>query len=106
MTTETVAIEVAYALPERQWLISVALKQGARARDALMAAEGQEEFPALPAETTPLSIWGRPVPPDQVLRSGDRVEILRPLLIDPRTARRQLAAAGQVMGQRLPANPD
>ncbi|RLA27619.1 MAG: hypothetical protein DRQ63_05505, partial [Gammaproteobacteria bacterium] len=46
-----------------------------------------------------VGIWGRAVQEDQSLREGDRIEIYRSLLIDPRAARRQLAEHGGFMGR-------
>ena len=51
-------------------------------------------------------MWGRVVSPQQTLRDGDRVEILRPLEIDPRDARRHLAREGQFMGRRREPGED
>jgi putative ubiquitin-RnfH superfamily antitoxin RatB of RatAB toxin-antitoxin module len=47
-------------------------------------------------------IWGRPVERDQAVSDGDRVELYRPLNMDPREARRRLAAAGRTMGSTAP----
>jgi hypothetical protein len=44
-------------------------------------------------------IWGKPVGRDHRLKDGDRLELYRPLLMDPREARRKLAADGRSMGQ-------
>ena len=100
ITNKHICVEVVYALPERQWLASVELEHGSTAREAVQAAAPEEAFPELKQRHVALAIWGQQVDGAHVLRAGDRVEILRPLCIDPRAARRQLAAQGLVMGQR------
>jgi hypothetical protein len=79
-------IEVVYALAREQKIVVVRLPAGARAGDAL-AASGLE------AGCGRFGIGGRVVNADQVLHDGDRVEILRPLRVDPREARRRRARA-------------
>ena len=56
------------------------------------------EFPSLDLDDCKLGIWGQVVADDAVLAHGDRVEIYRPLVNDPRQARMRLAAEGQTMG--------
>jgi putative ubiquitin-RnfH superfamily antitoxin RatB of RatAB toxin-antitoxin module len=75
-------IEVVYALAREQKIVVVRLPAGACAGDAVAASE-------LGAGRWRLGIGGRVVNADQVLHDGDRVEILRPLLVDPREARRR-----------------
>ena len=91
-------VEVVFAVPERQELIAVNLDAGATARDAVRESGIAERFPDQDLDSLRLGIWGRPVDDDEALAEGDRVEIYRPLLIDPREARRQLAAEGRSMG--------
>lgn len=87
-------IEVVYALPERQRLVELEVEQGCT---VLMAAERSglaEEFPELDWQGALFGVFGRVVeePARETLREGDRVEIYRPLLIDPKAVRRQRAA--------------
>lgn len=87
-----IRVEVAYALPERQELRRLELPRGTTAREAVRASGMAARFPGLDPETAELGIFGRPVASDTVLTDGDRVEIYRPLLADPRIARRRRAA--------------
>lgn len=93
-------VEVAYALPERQWLVSVEVQPGSSALDAARAAVDDRLLPSLEVGDCVVGIFGKKVAPEHVLRSGDRVEIHRPLKADPKEVRRVLAAAGRTMGQR------
>lgn len=95
-----VTVEVACALPGRQRVVAVSLPAGATARDAVLASGLQQAFPELDLAACNLGIYGRVVPDRYPLGAGDRVEILRPLVRDPREARRLAAARGEVLGGR------
>jgi putative ubiquitin-RnfH superfamily antitoxin RatB of RatAB toxin-antitoxin module len=97
--TETIVVEVVYALAERQALVSITIPAGATAGDALEQSGIARQFPEQDLSACKLGIWGRLADRDQLLKDGDRVEIYRPLNIDPREARRKLAAEGKSMGQ-------
>lgn len=84
-------VEVAYARPDRQRLVTVELAAGATARDAVRASGLVDEFPEIDMEQAPLGVFGRASTGDTVLRAGDRVEIYRPLQVDPKEARRKRA---------------
>ncbi|HET7371145.1 MAG TPA: RnfH family protein [Gammaproteobacteria bacterium] len=91
-------VEVAYALPERQWLAEVEVPEGATAIDAARAALHAGDLPALDLDNCALGVWSKKVAPERVLADGERVEIYRPLLADPKEVRRALAAVGKTMG--------
>jgi putative ubiquitin-RnfH superfamily antitoxin RatB of RatAB toxin-antitoxin module len=74
-------VEVVYALARAQEIVALQLPEGSSAGDAVAAS-------GLAAAGARLGIGGREVNPRQVLRDGDRVEILRPLAVDPKEARR------------------
>ncbi|MGB5245227.1 MAG: RnfH family protein [Woeseia sp.] len=93
-------IEVVYAEPARQALIDLSLDDGATVADALKASGIAEKFPDVDFALAELGIWGRRVDRSQRLQDGDRLEIYRPLQMDPRDARRQLALHGRAMGQK------
>lgn len=91
MTSAAVDVEVVYALPGRQHVASLRLPAGATVADALAAVADQAPFSELDLNDVPVGVFGDPVPRDRVLTDGDRVELYRPLLIDPREARRRRA---------------
>lgn len=82
---------MAYARPDRQFVVSVELHEGATALDALQASGLLESCPEVDAATAVLGVFGTQVRPDHALHDGDRVEIYRPLKADPRVARRARA---------------
>ena len=83
-------IEVVYALARKQDLVALELAPGALAREAVEAS-GMLGRHGLAAEGLRLGIHGKKIPPEQRLRDGDRVEILRSLATDPNEARRRRA---------------
>lgn len=90
--TETLRVEVVAAWPERVFRELLELAPGATVADALAASEVLRHHPELgPAPA--VGIHSRRARPDQLLRDGDRVEVYRPLTLDPKEARRRRAAA-------------
>lgn len=92
MTTDTpIRVEVVYALPDRYWSVPLELASGATVSQALALAGIERLAADIEVDPARLAIFSRPVQPSTVLRDGDRVEILRPLLADPKQARRARA---------------
>jgi uncharacterized protein len=87
---ETIEVEVAYAEPSRQFLRRVSLRAGATVADAIAASGVEREF-GIDASSLAAGIWSKPVARDAKVADGDRVEIYRPLLADPKEARRRRA---------------
>lgn len=91
MAETPLTIEVAYATPGRQRIVELSVAAGTCAREAVMLSGLDSDFPELDLRSCPLGIFGRRVDDHEVLRAGDRVELYRPLLNEPRDARRQRA---------------
>ena len=92
-------VEVVFARPGKQVLLNVEIEAGATVAGVIAESGIGERFGAEDFDGLPVGIWGRVVDRDHEVRPGDRIEIYRPLVIDPREARRQLAEAGQTMGR-------
>lgn len=91
-------IEVIYALPERQELVTLDLPEGSTALQAVEASGLLKKYPEIePGGRNKLGVFAKLVKVDTVLRERDRVEIYRPLIADPKEVRRQKAAEGKVM---------
>jgi len=84
-------ITVVYALPDRQIVRDLKLPADATLETALRQSGLLQEFPEIDPLRTPVGIYGRVMPRDTILRPGDRVEIYRPLRVEPGTARRRRA---------------
>ena len=81
-------VEVVFALAEKQVLLSVEVSTGATVGDAIDRSGLAREFPDYDIRALQAGIWGKPADFDHPVRDGDRVELYRPLAMDPRDARR------------------
>ncbi len=88
-------VEVVYATRERQARYAVELPDRATVRDAIEASGVCADFPEIDLAANRVGIYGRLAPLEATLRDRDRVEILRPLVVDPKEARRRRAARGR-----------
>jgi len=93
-----IEIELVFASAKRQVLLAFQVTEGATVADVISQSDIHLEFPEEQIHELEVGVWGKRVGRDCVVRDGDRVEIYRPLQIDPREARRQLARAGRTMG--------
>jgi putative ubiquitin-RnfH superfamily antitoxin RatB of RatAB toxin-antitoxin module len=84
-------VEVVLATAQRQVLLTVNVEEGASVADVVASSGIQSKFPDLAVADMAVGIWGKPVSRDSSVNAGDRVELYRPLEIDPREARRQRA---------------
>jgi putative ubiquitin-RnfH superfamily antitoxin RatB of RatAB toxin-antitoxin module len=104
---EFIQVEVAYARPERQVILSVEVPSGTTAQEAIRLSGIEEEFPEIDLAKNRIGVFGKLCKPDRVLQAGERVEIYRPLTADPKQVRRELAASGKSLGKRgVEANED
>ena len=97
MGTERIAIEVACAEADRQTVVALEVPAGCTAGQALLLSGVLARHPGIDARDCGVGIFGQEVPRERVLRAGDRVEVLRPLVEDPRERRRRLAREGRSM---------
>jgi putative ubiquitin-RnfH superfamily antitoxin RatB of RatAB toxin-antitoxin module len=84
-------VSVVCAAPDRVFLRELQLPQGANVNDAIEASGFRQAWPEVPISDERLGIFARKADPGTVLNDGDRVEIYRPLKIDPKDARRRRA---------------
>ena len=89
-----IEVEVVYALAGQQTLLRLSLPHGTTVRQAVLQSGMQLHFPDVDLLGCPLGIFGKVVskPEECVLEEGERVEIYRPLLADPKEVRKQRAA--------------
>lgn len=90
----TIQIEIAYATPERQVILVIQADEGSSPREVVMKSDIDQYFPEIDKQNCDIGIFGKVIRPDQVLESGDRIEIYRPLLADPKEVRKRRAAQG------------
>ncbi|HYS65755.1 MAG TPA: RnfH family protein [Paraburkholderia sp.] len=98
------SIEVCYALGNEQTLIAVELPQGATLRQAIDASGILRRYPQIDLGTQKVGVFGKLKPLDTVLADHDRVEIYRPLRVDPKVSRQRRVEktrkAGSIEGRR------
>ena len=86
-----ISVEVVYALPDRQTLLTLTVRAGATVREAVVLSGLLVAYPEIDTARNKIGIFGKRVPPDTMLNHGDRVEIYRSLTADPKEARRRRA---------------
>lgn len=91
MASNKIKVEVAYAAPDRQCILVVELEQGSTIEAAIKGSTILSEFPEINLEKQKIGVFGKLRQLDEVVNDGDRVEIYRPLVIDPKEARRAKA---------------
>ena len=96
-----ITIEVAYALPNKQKIVSLKVAAGTTVRQAALLSGLDTVFPDLDLAESRLGIFSKAVakPDEQLVEEGDRVEIYRPLLVDPKEVRKQRAAKAKAKAQ-------
>lgn len=90
---EQITVEVCYAHPEKQELVQLRIESGATLKQAIEESGILARVPAIGLDKNKVGVFGKICSLDRVLREGDRVEIYRPLIADPKELRRQRAAA-------------
>nr|WP_315399453.1 RnfH family protein [uncultured Duganella sp.] len=89
MASETINVEVCYASDAVQFLRALTVPAGTTLEQAIAASGVLGEVPGLDLATVQTGIYAKKKPLDTVLREHDRVEIYRPLIADPKHARRR-----------------
>ncbi|MEN8107059.1 MAG: RnfH family protein [Pseudomonadota bacterium] len=93
---ETISVEVAYATPARQVLLVVEVQADATLEQAIQASGVLQQFPEIDLASNKVGVFGKLGKLADGLHAGDRVEIYRPLIADPKEVRKQRAAQGKV----------
>ena len=88
----TINVEVAYALPHKQAIVEVELPAGITVLEAAQQSGITDKFEGIDLDNAKFGIFGKVVSPGQALRDGERVEIYRPLIADPKEVRKARAA--------------
>ena len=92
-----IRIEVAYAKLHEQVLLELHVEVGTTVQQAIQRSGILERFPEIDLEQNKIGIFGKATTLDASLQEGDRVEIYRPLIADPKEQRKKRAAAGKEM---------
>ena len=94
---DKITIEVAYALPDTQMILEAHVSPDTTVEAAIKASGILEKFPEIDLSVNKVGIFGKLTKPANTLRRGDRIEIYRKLIADPKEVRRRRAAEGKAM---------
>lgn len=95
--SKQIQVEVAFALPDKQMIIPLSVEEGCSLYEAAKASGIADKFPELDLESSDMGIFGKGEkdPKAGILREGDRVEIYRALIADPKEVRKKRAEAAK-----------
>ncbi|RUO21952.1 RnfH family protein [Aliidiomarina haloalkalitolerans] len=99
MAERLISIEVVYGTPEKQKIIPVSVIEGTTVADAIIQSGIQVYFPEIDLQTNAVGIWNKTCKPTDTVRQGDRIEIYRPLIADPKEIRRRRAEQAKEDGR-------
>lgn len=97
--SESVTIEVVYALPERQSLLTVSVPAHCTVQQAILRSGILDMYPDIDMENQKVGIWSRAVKLSDRIKAGDRIELYRPLIADPKELRRRRAEKAKQEGR-------
>jgi len=97
--SDLITVEVAYALPERQSLLTVSVARHSSVQQVIEQSGILQQFNEIDLTTQNVGIWSRPVKLDDNVKAGDRIEIYRPLIADPKDLRRRRAEKAKEEGR-------
>jgi len=87
---EGISVTIVFSPAPREvheWAVQV--PYGSTVADAVAACPLRAEFPSLDLDALGVGVWGRKAPGGQKLKERDRIEVYRPLTVDPKVARRE-----------------
>ena len=90
--SDGILVEVAYALSEEQVIISIKIPKKFNVKQAIEKSGIQKKFPSIDLSKNKVGIFGKKTTLDHLLKDRDRIEIYRPLILDPKEMRRKRAA--------------
>ncbi|KZN30380.1 protein RnfH [Pseudoalteromonas luteoviolacea S2607] len=94
-----IKVEVVFALPDKATTVTVDVAEGTSAEQVVLQSGILERCPEIEPTDLSLGIWNRTVKLHQVVKDGDRIEVYRPLIADPKEARRRRADKAKEEGR-------
>ena len=90
--SDEILVEIAYAMPDEQVILSIKVPTKSDVKQAIEKSGIQIKFPSIDLSKNKVGIFGKKTTLDHVLKNRDRIEIYRPLILDPKEMRRKRAA--------------
>ena len=97
--SDTMSIEVAYALPDKQSLLEVEVPSGSQVQQAIETSGILSLYPEIDLAVNKVGIWNRAAKLTEQLKDSDRIEIYRPLIADPKEVRKKRAEKAKLEGR-------
>lgn len=91
---DSIDIEIAYALEDKQLILVHTIEKNTPPRDALKSSEIGAHFSDLDLDTVDMGVFGKAIRDNYELKQGDRIELYRPLIADPKEVRKRRAKEG------------
>jgi len=95
--TDRIQVEVIYALPDEQNLLTVDVDDGIEVQQVILESGVLEQHPELDLNAMKVGLFGKMTTLKQKIRDKDRIEIYRPLIADPKEVRKKRAAEGKAL---------
>ena len=97
--SDQITVEVAYAKPEQQSLLTLSVASNQTVKQVIERSGILQQFPEIDLDAQKVGIWSRPVKLQDTVKNGDRIEIYRPLIADPKDLRRRRAEKAKEEGR-------
>ncbi|MCW8090228.1 RnfH family protein [Alteromonas sp. ASW11-130] len=94
-----IKVEVAYALPDRQSIVEVSIAKGATVEEVIKLSNIQTLYPEIDLNQQKIGVWSRVAKLQDEVKDGDRIEIYRPLIADPKEVRKRRAEKAKQEGR-------
>ena len=92
-------VEVAYALPDRQTLLAIDVPENSNVKQAIELSGILQQHQDIDLNANKVGIWSKTCKLTQEVKSGDRIEIYRPLIADPKEVRKRRAEKAKLEGR-------
>merc|ERR1711974_90199 len=99
VTDKMISVEVAHALPTKQSIVELAVKSDSSVEEVIAASNIQTLYPDIELDKAKVGIWSRVVKLRDKVKEGDRIEIYRPLIADPKEVRKRRAEKAKEEGR-------
>ncbi|WP_371377754.1 RnfH family protein [Thalassotalea aquiviva] len=99
MLAEQITIELVYALPDEQTLMALHIDAGSTVEQAIEVSGILQKYPQIDLTENKVGIWNKSVKLSHVVEEGDRIEIYRPLIADPKEVRKRRAQKAKEEGR-------
>lgn len=96
---QQINIEIAFALPTKQTLLALQVTAGSTIEAAIKQSSILTDYEEIDLDTNKVGIWSRTAKLTDVLNDGDRIEIYRPLIADPKEVRKRRAEKAKQEGR-------